>query len=507
MGDTLESFLHSINKDVRSEFQSIHSQKQKEVESSPRFNAVIGNEAGDADSILSAIGLAYVLQLEQKYFTDTEIHGTPMSVSNTDLPLGEDFHGKVIHQYSFPVISIPRNDMKLRRDVTLLLALCRISSLHEFIYIDDVLTEDKEHMSLSLSPLFKQDEGENQTYFDLLQLTLVDHNKIRSSLWHLHDRVGQIWDHHCDEGFHTQVNLRNIAFDSTSMTALVGSTCTLVTEELERVLRSCKGSTNFLDVDPALGLALLGVILIDTMNMSKIAGKGTERDQKAIDFLIHHTSWETLVTRVIHLPLKSYYERIFPLHAESGSCYTQPSMTNRVRPNRAELYEILRDCKFDQTFWSELSTEDALRIDYKTFGSSRESFTFGLSSILLPCAVLQEKENFLTTALQFMKGQRIIVLGILSLVVVNNVPIREICLLGPEKIVRSLTNYLLLSEDSSSLSICNRSDENLQTFVGDDSTFLMTTLLQGNSSASRKQIAPIIQYFISKILNGNESSN
>lgn len=512
---TLDSFLSSIYKHIHSEIhnqQTIKLNDSANKESSlPQFNAVLGNEAGDADSIISSIALSYVLQLKQQEIPN----------DNNNSPCW----------YSFPIISIPRKDMKLRRDVTLLLSLCQLSSLYtkyECIYIDDIINQvetskdDTVFSAICRSLFHMQDDNipTNNNHENIntdtstssqpsLHLTLVDHNKLRSSLWHLHHYVDQIWDHHWDEGYHRNSQVRNIAFDSVNMTALVGSTCTLVTEELQRVLSFVsngeKGSIPNSHIDPALSLALLGVILMDTMNMNIEAGKGTYRDQHAIDFLIQHTNWESFVASSSsqykdgEIQLKPYYNRIFEISSESD---IECNLKHSVLPNRTALYEILRDCKLDPQFWLEMSIEEALRMDYKTFHSSQESsFTFGLSSVLLPYSTLQEKDNFQSSVFDFIQSQQIQCLGILSLVLENDVPRREISIVGPKDIVQSLTRYFITSEDASFLALSVPKDKKPKAINGDtcDCDFIITTLQQGNSKASRKQIAPVIQSFASKL--------
>ena len=505
MDTTLESFLKNIYMEIQSTLHANidHAEKSTSLELSPRFNAVLGNEAGDADSIISSIVLAYILQLGRKYY----IHQGNLHASQ-DVTLNEPSMDKQcavtnLSSYFFPLISIPRKEMALRRDVTLILALCRIHSIQGFLYIDDTSRDEYKlliahHNSVSFSENHSSDFQSS-----VLQFTLVDHNKIRESLWHLRDQVAQIWDHHSDEGFHENVYLRNVAFDSLTMSALVGSTCTLVTEELQRVFMSRNGNTDISrnsDIDPAIGLALLSVILLDTMNMSKEAGKGTERDQRAIEFILQHTRWDCFVAQDDPY-LKSYYERIFQ-HRLEETARVESHPISLTKPNLTALYEILRDCKFDPAFWLEMSAEDALRIDYKKFGSSMEPFTFGLSSVLLSCNALQQKEDFLVSAIKFAKDQRIEILGILSLVVDDKGPRREISLIGPENVVRSLTRYLVNSDDALFLGVRTPSEEKSQIISLHGSRFLMTELQQDNSKASRKQIAPIIQSFGSQRTNG-----
>jgi inorganic pyrophosphatase/exopolyphosphatase len=374
----------------------------------------------------------------------------------------------------------------------------------------------------------------------MFELTLVDHNKIQSSLEYLQQYVNQIYDHHYDEGYHTHVQIRNIAYDSSKKVALVGSTCTLVTEELQHVLLQQEygrvtTTTTKREIHPTLSLALLSVILLDTMNMNLQAGRGTQRDQHSIDFLIQYTCWDFFLypqkeegekakkNDFVQSKFSNFYSQIF-IHEKNIN-------TNRVVPNCTALYELLQNCKFDEQFWLELSIEDTLRIDYKTFthnskknkesSSSSSLFTtfFGLSSILLSCSTLQEKNHFIISTLDFIQQQQIQLLGILSLVIdkKTNIPKREILFFGPENIIQSLIQYLMTREDASFLNLYDTNNTTTTTArfhskentinpkiyiheTGDtDDRFMIITLQQGNSKASRKQIAPVIQSFFSSI--------
>ena len=158
------------------------------------FNIIMGNEAGDADSIISSLTLSYVNSIMDKK-PDTAT-------------------------FSLPLASILRGDMALRRDVILLLQLAGID--HENImYLD--------------SDAFKSilNEGANGMMKNSVTVTLVDHNKLRNDLWPiLNENVVEILDHHQDEGSHGSFigEMRNVAFRYQA--ALIGSTCMQVTERL-----------------------------------------------------------------------------------------------------------------------------------------------------------------------------------------------------------------------------------------------------------------------------------
>ena len=154
------------------------------------------------------------------------------------------------------------------------------------------------------------------------ELILVDHNKLSRDLAHLSSSVSEIVDHHKDMGEYHKVSgdRRNIAFEGDIATA--GSVCTLIFEKYTDANSSF--STSLLD--DTISTLLMGVIALDTQNMSPEAGKGTKRDENALKYLQNISS-----------------------------------------QNIDTLFTSLRDAKSDPSFWLSLSAEDCLRLDFKAF--------------------------------------------------------------------------------------------------------------------------------------------
>ena len=154
---------------------------------------MIGNDAGDADSIISAITLAYI---ESTYNNKNQLT---------------------------PVVSISQNALAHERpDVNLLLQLAGIrDSSGMLLFIEDLLD-----MLMSI-----KDAEQSRA------ITLVDHNTINKSLRNYKQEltITDIVDHHNDEGLFMDTcsgNHRTIAFEHDR--ALVASTTTLVAEILRR---------------------------------------------------------------------------------------------------------------------------------------------------------------------------------------------------------------------------------------------------------------------------------
>jgi exopolyphosphatase len=148
-----------------------------------RVHVVLGNQASDADSIISALCHAY--------FEHAKSPSADVSY--------------------IPVASIPRSDIHFRREVQLLLQMIDLS-------LDDLICLEEVPMQQLL------DSGN-------LEISLTDHNVLDTKL---HDvfatSVKCIIDHHSDGDEYPWVSnaSRNIAFDSGK--AQVGSACTLIAE-------------------------------------------------------------------------------------------------------------------------------------------------------------------------------------------------------------------------------------------------------------------------------------
>jgi exopolyphosphatase len=205
----------------------------------------IGNEAGDADSIISSTCYAYLKQAQYN-----------LNVETSD---------KII----LPIISVKRDEFSLRPDVI---------SLLEHVGIDERCLICVDELSLN----------ENIQNEEKLQYILLDHNSIKpKSIPFIKDyhsipydfKVAEILDHHKDLNNHISCSgfFRQIAFNPITEKPEVGSTCTLVCEIFL--------SQNENLLDSTIATLLMGVISLDTLNMDPLAEKGTERDANALKVL------------------------------------------------------------------------------------------------------------------------------------------------------------------------------------------------------------------------------
>ena len=454
------SYLNSIQESAN--YDAIDKKKNNS-----KVHLIMGNEAGDADSIISSLTLAYVQMLHNTHAKNEEEEDVAIVL---------------------PIVSVPREDIALRRDVMLLLDLVGITP-EKLLYVnDDIISQNL------LSSAETDDEHHASTTMKArTTLTLVDHNRIKSSMSHLSSYVTEIVDHHEDEKSHEQVtdNKRLIAFENGAAT--VASTCTLVTERLFNSTISI--------IDGSLGLALLGVILLDSVNMLPAAAKGTLRDEKAIQLLLQQTDWTTYCEKVIKTKHSSsslvdatMIAKIFPNNKDT-TAQGKPSCS----PDRTALFNILSGAKNDPQFWSELSVTDCLRIDYKKFQVTQTSElslvkSIGLSSVLLDMDGIIAKDHFINDLTSFVSMSDVDLFGILTIKHHDDgIPQRELLLTSSNlEVLDSFTNFLLNHPDAAFLEIVERKECMVEDGSSSDGGAHIRVFRQGNGKGSRKQVAPTL---------------
>jgi len=378
---------------------------------------IVGNQAGDADSIISALALAYVDYLKQP----NEPH-------------------------KVPIVSIPRADLVLRRDTVLLLSLANIDPTN-LLYTDDVAAL----MATVQDP----------------QLILVDHNRLLHTEFNNNNNkspiIIEIVDHHYDEGHYQNATVRNICFDDTA----VASTCTLIAERLFVHTPNNKMTTILTD----LAIALLGVLVLDTVHSSPVAGKVTPRDTIVMEQLITHTDWSLL---------------------SNTSLLQNDGTTSTI--NTTLLFNYLSNAKFDSDFWKSLSVTDTLRLDFKRFEMNSTTGTmdaFGVSSVLLPMKEFLKKDACMEELQHYLTAHQLPILLVMSMHVVDGKPERDILICGNTTAwVTDLENFMLSNDSLEATKMEMKNDENDGVSV--------TWLAQGNARASRKQVAPMVLDFFNQ---------
>ena len=444
---TVASFSLSTSKTSFSSLSDFLRERKEQVlhhspaESSSRLplSLVIGNPAGDADSILSALCWAYVMDCCATTTTTSAV--TSLTV---------------------PILSISLHDLTTQRPETmLLLEWAGVVAPDTACLID--INDTLRHRALAKA-----------------RVTLVDHNRLDTALAESHPdwTVTAILDHHYDEGLYTDAWLREIAFENDRAT--VASTTTLITERwLQAKQMQHPELQSPLDSDVAL--LLLGTILLDSVNMSPAAGKGTPRDQAALDALLLQTNWrDGKITR-----------------RESDDTTLWDPDTGRPHPTR--LFERLQQAKFDVKFWKGLSVRDALRLDYKQFtpnGSSNNQ-PFGASTVLLDWDTFLTKGDVLSGIEMYMQEANVSFLAIMCTFTDadSHALQRQLILCAAPKsnpsLLDSMTEYLQNLDDESNLQLEERSQSDVST-----KTLHLRVFDQGKAKASRKQVAPLlIRYF------------
>ncbi|KAJ3161079.1 Exopolyphosphatase [Geranomyces michiganensis] len=193
---------------------------------SPRVTVVIGNEAADLDSLVSAVSYAYL--------------------KSTTAPPGREY---------VPVVSIPRCDFALRTE-------CPFTLRRAFdsVDIEALLTFMDE---IDLDALLAADR---------LEMVLVDHNKLAPSLERFASTVVGVIDHHTDEELYKDAEPRLIR--------VVGSATSLVAEQW------MAQSGAEAHMEPGLATAMIAAVLIDTVNLVEEYARVTEDDRRAVKYLL-----------------------------------------------------------------------------------------------------------------------------------------------------------------------------------------------------------------------------
>jgi exopolyphosphatase len=301
---------------------------------SGRIVICIGNEAADADSIVSSLCFGYLKQVSAK-------ESTPV----------------------VPIVSIPRNVLKLRPETEILLRMVDLD-LDDLICMED----------FDLKALSKEDKIEG--------LILTDHNSLSKRIAALFDPkyphgplVTEIVDHHTDSGDYPHVRgegARNIAFDPATGRATAGSACTLVAESL----LANKGAFSSDELE-ALGTLLAGVIMIDTQNMAT-TGAGTDRDAAMLTALLEAPDFL--------LASSSSDDRATTTNRDNEN---EKRKKKKIGIDRDATAARLRNAKTDPLFWHSLSARQCLVIDYKQFtasggGGGRADHAFGMATVACP---------------------------------------------------------------------------------------------------------------------------
>ncbi|KAL3770478.1 hypothetical protein ACHAW5_001491 [Stephanodiscus triporus] len=427
---------------------------------------ILGNEAGDADSIASAIGLGYVLSTTK--IADRRRRLPPPPRDDRDMATaggegkGEGKEGTTsVVDFVVPIVSVPRADVYLRPDVVLLLDLAGIK-IEDLVCVDDdvarCLLSSSSSSSSSAPPASSSSSSPPpppaRDATTMIRLTLVDHNRIRSSLDHLSSSVVEILDHHEDEGYHEYVTY----------------------ESGDRIVAYANGVADLLRRTD--WSALPSFDDGDTTTTTTTAARRRRRRRRRASDLV---------------------ERVFPNGRGNA-------------PDPTALFDALSYAKFDPKFWSTLSVSDCLRIDHKRFAvdsspsssssSSSRVSSIGLSSVLAGMDFMLAREDFRRDLASFMlssssssSSSSSDLYGMLTLEFrEDGAPERGLLLACADaSIVDSFADYFLEIVERGGMGGIGASAEDGDGRVGsEDATIAIRVFRQGNGKGSRKQVAPVL---------------
>lgn len=373
---------------------------------------VSGNQSCDMDSVVSAIAYSYFYS--KKY------------------PSEEPFR---------PLLNIPQDQLRLRKDILLLLESNSIDPKHLY-FLDDV--QDLIRLLPKAS----------------LNVALVDHCNLQGDvlIQAYEDKrldVVSIIDHHQDEGVFLDASPRIIA--------VTGSCSSLVFNYWKSVIDTV--------IDASVVKLLLGPLLLDTGNMAQKVELG---DVLAI----------------------SEYKKI--LESAGTSLDSGVFAVNGGKDNFQEVYEDLKRAKknLDDFLPSDIFLKDFKLFVFQTKGA--ESVSIGFSSLGKPISWLFK--NFKTEEvlegindLQKQYLLDIVILGTSFSRGENRVHAREFCYFTKKAAYSSLgdfTSYLELNSDVYKL----KEFKDKMKAINKDIIFKVYNM--GNTAASRKQTVPEVKRVI-----------
>ncbi|XP_025030589.1 exopolyphosphatase PRUNE1 isoform X2 [Python bivittatus] len=348
------------------------------VQSQKEVHVVLGNEACDLDSTVSALALAYFLA---KTSPDSKAA-------------------------FIPVLNIPRVDFPLRTESTFLLQQQRIPE-NLLIFRDEI----------DLAALHQA---------GLLSLTLVDHHILPRDAA-LGAAVVEVVDHRPLE--------RRRAPPCRVTAELVGSCTTLVTE---RILQGPVRTLN-----SQVAALLYGTILLDCVNMAAEAGKVTPKDTHYVSLL----------------------ESMFP-----------------ELQTRSLVFDALQRAKFDV---SGLTTEQMLRKDLKSLAGKGTAVAISAIYVALQDFLHRPGLEQDLGAFCRQRGYDVLIAMTISFGA-RNEPFRQLAVYSQQAERQAAVCQALERSSSPSLSL-SRLESPCPT---------IRAYHQGNTTASRKKVLPIVQDFL-----------
>lgn len=287
---------------------------------------VMGNAAGDLDSVAGALSLSYLFG---RYPAFAEKHGLPADALYA------------------PVLQTTRASLRQRRENRMVLDALRIAEA-------DLLCLDELGVDLATSPSLTPQAN--------VSFALVDHGALTPT-WGtgVPRHVDVIVDHHEDDGSHTDARLRIIRPPSTDP---VGSASSIVALLFQAALTDAAPP-----LDRTVADLLLSAIMLDTKNLRMAPeGKATETDAAAYAYLLAYSSFADAAHHGAFIAAAASYGVVLPsspveAEVDEVGVATVPSGTPReVQKATAAWAKALQRVKSDV---SHLSTQELLLRDLK----------------------------------------------------------------------------------------------------------------------------------------------
>ncbi|KAE8266479.1 hypothetical protein A4X09_0g5868 [Tilletia walkeri] len=310
--EPLSAFLRRTRSAALEFLRNLNSDSPPKDVKCDHLTLIMGNEAGDLDSLASSIAIAYLLtHLPHPPLTNT-------SASN---------NASSAHTLYAPLIQTAAADLYLRPENE---AICRFADIDSSAQTDALLTIDALERGVDgaavVSDSLGMDLGSDprlgkETSGGKVSFGIVDHPSLIPRWGSHQDRdVQYIVDHHKDEGAHPDAKVRFMLGPGSvpAGEAPIGSASSMVVELFQdELLKAAKAGPAGSQIPKAVADLLISAIVIDTDNLRAVPrGRATPRD---------------VLSHAILLPLSSFApgsggnDASLPLNMQNGGGEGGPS--------------------------------------------------------------------------------------------------------------------------------------------------------------------------------------
>ncbi|KAK6004388.1 hypothetical protein QM012_008250 [Aureobasidium pullulans] len=405
------------------------SSLKKAIDQKEKVTLVIGNESADLDSITSSIVYAYLKSITHSTKSPAILH--------------------------IPLLNIPKVDINLRPELLALLPHANIQQDH-LITLDDL--PDLANIKETLVP-------------ESTRWILVDHNALQGKLGAIYaDRVVGVIDHHADEGKVPKDtgDEPRIIETSGSCTSLIVNHCREAWDSLSAGTSStgaaqAQGDTLMEDEavislwDAQVAQLALASVVIDTMNLED-EHKTTQHDKNAVKYL------EAKINQC----------------AKIGAQFDRSAFFNKINDAKKDL--------------NSLTLEEILRKDYKQW--TENGLKLGTSAVVQPISFLKSKINddekdtsstaLLHAAKKFAQERDLCIFSIMTAYEAEDGSFaREVAVLAVDE--RGFAACKKFADSPSQKLQLDKED------ADESGEHWFHIWKQGNLSASRKQVAPLLR--------------